>query len=604
MENNIQQIEEEELDIGEYIAILLKHIWLILGVMIFGIVVAVMVNIFTRPQYKSAALIMIDKENSGYIDTINRSYSGEEDYYRTQYKLLTSRTILEKVFDKLNLADQEQFQKKTPRSLAKYISVAPVLRSRLVNLEATTYDPQFSADLANAIAEQYVEDNVNSRITMGKDVIKALEESEKSNKKQKEMLYSLPQVVNSSFIKDLKKNLNELTVKEAGLLAKYTPQHPEVQALRQQIDTISNRIERETNRIIQSLKIELSGQFSANNVRIIDKALPEPAPVSPRKKVNLAIGAFAGLMLGMLISLLMEFMDQSIKNSDELEKKLHLPFLGQIPFDKNRDRTKHEFSPLTSKVQSVATENIRNIRTMTYFAMAENHNAPLLITSAFQSEGKSYLSVNLAVAIAQTNKKVLLIDGDMRRGQLHRTFFIENNIGLSNIWTSDPAKSKYENNVHKIDTVENLYVMTCGKRPPNPAELLNTPKLKDLVQWAVDNFDQVIIDCPATMPVSDTMLWGRYIDKAVFVVKCGETNAKAAELAINQLRKAGIKILGVILSFYKREGLSYYGKYSYNYKHSYNYSYYTDDEGNRVRKKHKIRKKEEDEDDEKSINPS
>ena len=296
---NIQQIEEEEeFNIGEYIAILLKHIWLIVSVSIFGIIVAVMVNIFMRPQYKSTALIMIDKENSGYIDTMNRSYSGEEDYYRTQYRLLTSRTILEKVFDKLNLADQEQFQNKKPKSLSKFLKVSPVIRSRLVNLEATTYDPKFSAELANAIAEQYVEDNVNSRITMGKDVIKALEESEKSSKKQKELLYSLPQVVNSSFIKDLKKDLNSLTVKEAGLLSKYTPQHPEVMALRKQIDTIATRIERETNRIIQSLKIELSGQFSANNVRIVDKALPEYIPVSPRKRFNLAVGVLAGFILG------------------------------------------------------------------------------------------------------------------------------------------------------------------------------------------------------------------------------------------------------------------------------------------------------------------
>ena len=564
---NIQLNDEEELNIGEYIAILLKHIWLILGISIFGIVAAVIVNIFMRPEYKSAVLIMIDKENSGYIDTMNRSYSGEEDYYRTQYKLLTSRTILEKVFENLNLGEQEQFQNKKPKSLAKFLKVSPILRSRLVNLEATTYDPKFSAELANAIAVQYVEDNVNSRITMGKDVIKALEESEKSSKKQKELLYSLPQVVNSSFIKDLKKDLNSLTVKEAGLLSKYTPQHPEVVALRKQIDTIATRIERETNRIIQSLKIELSGQFSANNVRIVDKALPEYNPVSPKKKLNIAIGAFAGLLLGILIALLLEFLDQSVDNSDEVEKKLHLPFLGQIPFEKNRDKTKTEFSPLIDDPLSITAENIRNIRTMTYFAMADNHNAPLLITSAFKGEGKSFLSVNLAVAIAQLNKKVLIIDGDMRRGRLHRAFFIENDCGLSNIWTSDPEKSKYENNVRKVNHTDSLYVMTCGKRPPNPAELLNTPKLGDFIQWALDNFDQVIIDCPATMPVSDTMLWGRYIEQAVFVVKCGETNAKAAELAISQLKKAGIKILGVILSFYKREGLSYYGKYSYNYKY-------------------------------------
>jgi capsular exopolysaccharide synthesis family protein len=216
-------------------------------------------------------------------------------------------------------------------------------------------------------------------------------------------------------------------------------------------------------------------------------------------------------------------------------------------------------------------EQIRNIRTMLGFALSDDRKAPILIASSLQSEGKSHLSVNLAVAFAQTQKKVLLIDGDLRRSRLHKVFKLSNEKGLTNIWQEDKKISSFEYNVQQTK-VENLFVMTSGTRPPNPSELLNTPLLEAFVKWAVENYDCVIVDCPAVLPVSDTLLWGKYINKAIFVVKYGSTNSKLAEVALEKMKNVGIKIVGGVISQYEPKGLTY-SKYGY-YK---NYSYYNED---------------------------
>ena len=183
------------------------------------------------------------------------------------------------------------------------------------------------------------------------------------------------------------------------------------------------------------------------------------------------------------------------------------------------------------------------------------------------------MSSNLVVALAQAGKKVLLIDGDLRRSRLHKVFRLSLDQGLSNIWANDPQKADYAANIQAVADVNNLFVMTSGQRPPNPAELLSTPKLGDFIAWAQKNYDQVIVDCPAILPVADTMLWGRYIPRAIFLVRYGKTNARLAKIALDKLHKASIKLLGAVIGQYKPVGLSY-GQYGY-YK---SYHYYEDKE--------------------------
>ena len=562
----------EELDFSYYINVIFKRFWLIVAFVALGLVGAILVNVFMRPAYKATVLMMINQEDAGKIDASPYgSFTSEEDYYRTQYQLLESRSLLEKVYRNMDLGQYEQFA--NPDGLNKFkraLDIAPITRSRLVNVSVTTYDPKLSVEIANTLTKTFVADNISNRIFMGQDVIAALENTERSPEEQ-ELLNSMPQVVNSDFIKSLKQQAAQLSAERAKLAAKYTEQHPDLQSVQNQLNAINRQINTETRRLVQSIKIELSGQFSGNNIRIIDPAVTPEKPVRPRKMLNLAIGLLVGGALGLLVVFVLEFLDQSVKSSEDLEEKLKLPFLGFVPYEKSKKK-ESEYATMLKEGNFLLAENVRNVRTMLDFALSDDHNAPILITSSLQGEGKSHLSSNLLVAMAQAGKKMLLVDGDLRRSRVHRVFKLSTEKGLSNIWDSDPKKADYAYNVQPVKDVPNLFVMTSGQRPPNPAELLNTPKLADFIEWAKKNYDQVVIDCPAILPVSDTLLWGKYIPRAVFVIKYGQTNAKLAQVALDKLQKAGIKILGAVIGHYRPEGLSY-GKYGY-YK---SYSYYSED---------------------------
>lgn len=568
----MENTTNEELDLSYCINLVFKRFWLLVAMVALGLVAAVLVNLLMRPAYKATALMMINKEDAGKIDaTPYGSFASEEDYYRTQYQLLQSRSLLSKVYTKMKLGQVEEFANPNGlKKLEKSLDVAPITRSRLVNVSATAYDPTLAADIVNTLTDTFVADNVSNRVFMGQDVIAALESTERSSAEQ-ELLNSMPQVVNSDFIKTLKQQASKLAADRARLLAKYTTNHPDVISVQNQLDAVNGQINTETRRLVQSIKIELSGQFSGNNIRVIDPAITPEKPVRPRKLMNLAIGLLGGGLLGLMLVFVLEFLDQSVKSSEDLEEKLGLPFLGFVPYEKLKKK-ESEYATLLKDGNSLVAENVRNVRTMLDFSLAGEHNAPILITSSLQGEGKSHLSSNLLVALAQTGKKVLLVDGDLRRARVHRVFKLSTEKGLSNIWDADPKKADYAANIQPVKDVPNLFVMTSGQRPPNPAELLNTPKLADFIAWATQHYDQVVVDCPAIMPVSDTLLWGKYIPRAVFVIKYGQTNAKLAQLALDKLKKAGIKVLGAVIGHYRPEGLSY-GKYGY-YK---NYSYYNEE---------------------------
>lgn len=568
----MENTTNEELDLSYCINLVFKRFWLLVAMVALGLVAAVLVNLLMRPAYKATALMMINKEDAGKIDaTPYGSFASEEDYYRTQYQLLQSRSLLSKVYTKMKLGQVEEFANPNGlKKLEKSLDVAPITRSRLVNVSATAYDPTLAADIVNTLTDTFVADNVSNRVFMGQDVIAALESTERSSAEQ-ELLNSMPQVVNSDFIKTLKQQASKLAADRARLLAKYTTNHPDVISVQNQLDAVNGQINTETRRLVQSIKIELSGQFSGNNIRVIDPAVTPEKPVRPRKLMNLAIGLLGGGLLGLMLVFVLEFLDQSVKSSEDLEEKLGLPFLGFVPYEKLKKKER-EYATLLKDGNSLVAENVRNVRTMLDFSLAGEHNAPILITSSLQGEGKSHLSSNLLVALAQTGKKVLLVDGDLRRARVHRVFKLSTEKGLSNIWDADPKKADYAANIQAVKDVPNLFVMTSGQRPPNPAELLNTPKLADFIAWATQHYDQVVVDCPAIMPVSDTLLWGKYIPRAVFVIKYGQTNAKLAQLALDKLKKAGIKVLGAVIGHYRPEGLSY-GKYGY-YK---NYSYYNEE---------------------------
>ena len=326
-------MNDEELDISALLSIVFKHFWLIVATALLGLLAAILVNTFMRPVYEATALMMINQENAGKLDeSAYGSFASMEDYYRTQYQLLESRSLLESVYKQLDLQQYEEFEKGIV-ALRKAIKIDPVTRSRLVNVKVRAYDANLATEIANTLASNFVQENIGNRISMGQDIIRALESTETSPEEQ-ELLNSMPQVVNSDFIKSLKQQEATLERSWAQLSSKYTSQHPEMLSVRRQLAATQAQIATETRRLVQSIKIELSGQFSGNNVRIVDPAIVPPTPVLPRKLINIAVGLVGGALIGLLIVFLLEFLDQTVKSSDDLEKKLNLPFLGFVPHER------------------------------------------------------------------------------------------------------------------------------------------------------------------------------------------------------------------------------------------------------------------------------
>lgn len=561
--NELQQ--EETIDFSFYFQAILKH-WRLIAFMLFlGLLGAVLVNSLMQPRYKATVLMMIDRENSGRIEQVSfGSWTSDEDYYRTQYKLLESKTLLEKVYKDLNLTEVPEFARGW-KSLKDSLSVSPITHSRLVEVTVTSYDKHLATKTANYLAKSFAAQNIKNRLSMAGEVIAALESTEQSPEQQ-ELLNSLPQVVNSDFIKGLKNQELAISSDLSRLLGKYTEQHPEVISLKKQLASIQQIIDRETKRLLQSIKIDLSGQFSANNIRIIDEAVVPENPYRPRKLLNIVIGLFAGLLLGVIFSLLAEFLSQTIKSAKEVEDVLKLPLLGFVPHEKQR-KGFEDYRIMLKEGNVLTAENIRNVRTMLSFFLNAGKIKSLLITSSLQEEGKSFLSSSLAAAFAQAGKKVLLVDGDLRHGRLHRIFKLSNEKGLSSLWTEGQTLEGAKKNIQKTD-VKDLFVLTSGPRPANSSELLSTPVLKDFIESLQNSFDLILIDCPASLPVADTFLWGQIIDKAVFAVRQGKTSVKSAKFALERMKQTNIKVVGCVINDCHQSGTSY-GEYGY-YKSYYN----------------------------------
>ncbi|PKM98969.1 MAG: hypothetical protein CVU79_00175 [Elusimicrobia bacterium HGW-Elusimicrobia-3] len=570
-ENNNEK--ELEFDLTYYLDLVLRRRWIVLSVWVSVIIITALVTFNTRPVFQSQALLVIEKErgNNVIYQGVGTVERGNDDYYQTQYKLLKSEALLKTVHKRLDLGRYPEFSDPYGyRKLLKPVAVAPVPRSRLVYVKADAYDPLLSSKIANMVANVYIEQNLSNQLFISKDVLSALQGGKNGN--QRAVYDSLPAVVNNVLIQDLKREGAKLQSLLAEATGRYTAKHPQVVSLAANLKAVQEQIKAETDKIIQSLKIDLSGQLMGNNIRLVDAAMPPLQPIKPRKLFNMLLSLMGGFVLGLFAAVLVEFIDQTIRSQEDVENKLGLPFLGVVPmtpFSKKNTAYNH----LLLQEHSLIAESIRNLRTMIDFAIVGQKSKSFMVTSTVQGEGKSYVCSNIAVAIAQAGEKVLLVDGDLRRSNLHKNFRVSNTRGLSEFLAGGKHTDDLKHLIQPTD-VENLSILTCGPRPPNPAELLNTPRLSAFLAWAGEYYDRVIIDCPPMFPISDALLWGKYINSVVYVTSFGKTRVPIIKNGAKRLQTAGLKILGSVVNMSKFGGLSYsyYGYYQYKYNYHYGYA--------------------------------
>ena len=566
-----QNDKELEFDLTYYLDLLLRRRWIVLSVWVSVIIVTALVTFNTRPVYQAQAMLVIEKErgNNVIYQGVGTVERGNDDYYQTQYKLLKSEATLKTVHKRLNLGKSPEFADPYGyRKLIKPVVIAPVPRSRLVYIKVDAYERLLAAQIANTIANVYIEQNLSNQLFISKDVLAALQ----GEKGSRAVYDSLPAVVNNTLIQDLKRESARLQSQLAEATGRYTPRHPQVVSLSANLKAVQDQIRAETDKIIQSLKIDLSGQLMGNNIRLVDAAMPPIEPIKPRKMFNMLLALMGGFVMGLFAAVLVEFIDQTVRSQEDVENKLGLPFLGVVPMTPFSKKTT-AYNHLQLQEHSLIAESIRNLRTMIDFAIVGQKSKSFMVTSTVQGEGKSYVCSNIAVAIAQAGEKILLVDGDLRRSNLHKNFRVSNSRGLSEFLAGGKNTDDLKHLIQPTD-VENLSILTCGPRPPNPAELLNTPRLSAFLAWAGEYYDRVIIDCPPMFPISDALLWGKYINSVVYVTSFGKTRVPLIKNGTKRLQSAGIKILGSVVNMSKFGGLSYsyYGYYQYKYNYHYGYA--------------------------------
>jgi polysaccharide biosynthesis transport protein len=329
------------------------------------------------------------------------------------------------------------------------------------------------------------------------------------------------------------------------------------------------RRELDTNRqiydsLLQRLKeVDVTSGMVSNNILVVDEAIVPLFPVSPNLYNNAAAGFVAGLILGVVLVLLKEHLDDSIKIADDVEGRLGIPLLGIIPRMPKKQTQGYMLAMQTvNEPRSSFAEAYRSMRTALQFSTASGAPRRIMVTSSIQSEGKSTTALSLAINYAQMGQRVLLIDADMRNPSLHRSLGRLNDAGLSSYLSGDGRTDAL---IQKTE-IPNLSILTAGPHPPSPADLLMGPRLLELLDRVeAMGVDKIVIDAPPILGIADSIVLGNQIQNILFAIRAGETRLSNIRDALRRLRIGGLYPLGVVLTSAGPEASQYYGYYYYGY---------------------------------------
>jgi len=431
--------------------------------------------------------------------------------------------------------------------------------------------------------------------------------------------YSMPQFAANTSA--LRAELNGLEADLAEQSKTYTPKHPKIVALVNKIETLKSKLAEEVSRAARGLSNEYEiarqteqsiesqirneeqtlknlnakglehavlkrevqsnmiiyqqlaareketgvlSNIRTNNIRMVDRAKVPSGPFSPNRPRALALGLIIGLVGGLGVAFFLEYLDDSVSDPDQLERFVRVPFLGPVPLlePKSEGPLARDLIAL-KEPKSVYAEAYRAVRTSILFSSPDNPPRVFVVTSSGQQEGKTLTAVNLAVTMALNDKRVLLIDADMRKPRIHKIFGVDNKFGLSNLIGGSPEVGM----ALKQTAVPSLMVIPSGPIPPNPSEMLGSARLGKLIGLLREKFDVVIFDCTPLIAVTDATVLATQVDGVILVIKSGATRRKILKRGVKQLEDVQAKIIGAVLNQVNVKNSSYY--YAYYYSHYY-----------------------------------
>jgi capsular exopolysaccharide synthesis family protein len=331
----------------------------------------------------------------------------------------------------------------------------------------------------------------------------------------------------------------------------------------EQAQLIDRSVARELSSFINELETPPGKSNAPIKATVVDPANLPTAPVSPQPMRNLGLAVVLGLLLGIGLAVVRELLDTSVKGPEDIAELTEAPILGGILFDGTAPK-----QPLLTDLSphSPRAEAFRILRTNLQFVDVDRRLKAVVVTSSVPGEGKTSTASNTALAMQTTGQRTLLIDGDLRRPQLAKLFGLEGSVGLTSILLGRISLSEGL----QEHPESGLAVLTSGALPPNPAELLQSRAMKELMDAARLEFDMIIIDAPPLLPVTDAALIASHVDGAIVVVRQGKTSRDQLKHSMERLQAVGARSLGITLNMVASRGRKGYG-YGYGYGYSYGY---------------------------------
>jgi len=487
-------------------------------------------SLLQKPVYVATSKVMItDKAAVNLFGEILFPWSSYRSSIDTQMELIKSPLVAEKVIRQLRLSSV------TSETLIGQVAVEQVGETNLVQIHAQDNDPEKAKDIADAFAQSYL--------------LWSQEFSQhQSRVLRKELVGKIQETRDDILI--IGKKISEQNKGESVS-----------EDVKLQLGLASNLY---TMLAEKNEQLKINEQLQSGNVKIVAPATTPAAPISPTSTKNGILGMLAGTIFGLGLAFLVEYLDNTLKTHDDIEKYFGLPLLGQIPNEEpvKTGRSKKRKTTPYGYGRSNAAEAYRALRTNIQYLNFDKSMRSMIVTSGGPQEGKTTVLTNLAVTLAQAGSKVIVICCDLRRPSVHKKFSLSNSEGLSSVLAGNIA---FEDVLQQPVGIEGLKVITSGPLPPNPSELLGSRSMQGIIEKAGQMADFVLIDTPPALAVTDCAVIAPKVDGVMIIVSAGRTTRDVAKQVKARLENVAARLLGVVLNnVMPGKGYGYYYYYSYS----------------------------------------
>ena len=552
------------MELRDYINVIVARKWVIIGVTALVVVAALVFSLLQDPVYQSRVMILADINRAGETASdslFSMAFNDPQTFIQTQAEIIGTKTTANAVFDRLEYnyeelayAEQEGEEVFIPSSIpspGELMGNVTVERSQNTNvfeIAVTNGNALLARDIAQAYADEYILDRQLASIKQISDARK--------------------EVWNR--ITELETQISEI----AQEVKQYTKENipPELQAQASQAVSLWATLYE------KYMSLRIAEALEQRGLEVIEVA-EAGVKVSPRTTRNVVLALFLGLILGIGMAFLVDYLDDTLKTREDFERYYETSIIGEIARATPAGEEEREVIYFT-KPDSPAAEGFRNLRTNVQFLNLDGSTRLIMATSANPKEGKTSVVMNLGAALAEMGRRVIVVEADLRRPVLGKFLAEQPGKGTTDVIM---GTATLEEVVVTTDN-ENLFVLMSGPKPPNPAELVSSQAMQELLDRLKEEYDYIVVDAPPVLAVSDAIAMAPMMDGVLLVASHGIADRDAARHTMELLGKVETRILGVVINNVEMAGRYGYG-YRYGYYSPYQYNYSEgEDEGKSRRK--------------------